>query len=136
VNSAQPPAAGRAGAELSGSAAEEGRLTSLPPAEERAEAAGLREGWRLYGQGDLQNARRVMMPGAAKSPDDPEPAYLLGMIFKAQGDRELAIRAFTAVTRTVGNISDPTRAAMIRRLAQTNLELLSRETRDEEGTPR
>jgi hypothetical protein len=94
----------------------------------REESAGLREGWRLYARGELDEARRLMMPEAARSPDDPEPAYLLGMIFKAQGERDHAVRAFAAVTRTVGNVSDPIRSAMIRRLAQANLELLGAES--------
>ncbi len=88
------------------------------------ESAALREGWRLYGQGSLDEARRLMMLEAVHSPEDPEPAYLLGMIFKARGEEDNASKAFAAVTRTVGRIADRTRSEMLRRLASANLELL------------
>lgn len=89
-------------------------------------SATLRDGWRLYGQGRLEEARGLMMPDAAQRPNDPEPAYLLGMIFKAQGEYDNAVKAFNAVRRSLDGAGDRTRAEMLRRLAQANLELLDR----------
>jgi cytochrome c-type biogenesis protein CcmH/NrfG len=64
------------------------------------------------------------MPEAAHSPEDPEAAYLLGMVFKAQGNAAYAVKAFTAARRTAGNLPDATRAGMLQRLSQANIELL------------
>jgi cytochrome c-type biogenesis protein CcmH/NrfG len=84
----------------------------------------MREGWRLYGEGRLEEAGRLVMAEAARLPDDPEAAYLLGMIFKARGEAGHAAKAFSAVERTVGSVADLTRAEMLRRLAQAHLEML------------
>jgi hypothetical protein len=110
----------RAGANRQVLTADAGETAGSEP-----ESAALREGWRLYGQGSLAEARRLMMIEAASSPEDPESAYLLGMIFKARGEAENAVRAFAAVTRTVSKISNRTRSEMLRRLASANLELLT-----------
>jgi thioredoxin-like negative regulator of GroEL len=88
----------------------------------------LSQGWRLYGLGELEEARRVMVPVSARAPGDPEAAYLLGMIFKAQGDTALAVKAFAAAKRTAGDQPDRTRAKMLERLAQANIELLRQQT--------
>lgn len=88
-------------------------------------SATLREGWRLYGAGSLEEARRLMISEAASSPQDSEAAYLLGMIFKAQGDVPHAAQAFAAAKRTVASEADRTRGEMIQRLAQANIELMN-----------
>jgi tetratricopeptide (TPR) repeat protein len=84
----------------------------------------LAEGWRLYGLGELDQARRLILPVSARSPDDAEAAYLLGMIFKAMGDPTSAIKAFAAAKQSVDLLPDRTRAEMLQRLAQANIDLL------------
>lgn len=72
-----------------------------------------------------------MMLEAAHSPEDPEAAYLLGMIFKARGEPDNAAKAFTAAARTASGIVDRTRSEMLRRLASANLDLLASSTGQE-----
>ena len=101
-----------------------GRLTTGGAEAGSSDSPALREGWRLYGLGELDQARRLILPVAARSPDDPEAAYLLGMIFKAQGDAGSAAKAFAAASHSAGDQPDRTRAEMLQRLAQVNIELL------------
>jgi TolA-binding protein len=99
------------------------------------QSTALREAWRLYGEGKLEKARQRAMPEAVSSPEDPEPAYLLGMIFKAEGDDRRAARAFAAVTRMVSSVADQTRAEMLHTLAQANLALLNPNAKERDSSP-
>jgi thioredoxin-like negative regulator of GroEL len=115
--SEQPPSSVQADAPTGAAQAAAGAKS--PP-----ESKALREGWRLYGRGSLAEARRLIMLEAAHAPDDPEAAYLLGLIFKARGEVDNAGKAFAAVTRTADRIRDRIRSDMLRRLAEANLGLL------------
>ena len=86
--------------------------------------AQLRAGWELYGAGEREAARQITMAAAARAPQDPEVAYLLGLIFRAGEETAYAVKAFIAVTKTLDTMADRTRAEMLRRLAQAHLDML------------
>lgn len=79
--------------------------------------AQLRWGWALYGSGEPARAATQARRAAGLDPSDPETHYLLGMALKAAGEKEAAVAAFRSAASGTAAVTEPSRSAMLRRLA-------------------
>lgn len=110
------------------------RLEDAPPLEDLAKLAQEKPddieaqrqyGWALYAETRFQEAVEVLKAAAEKDPHNPETQYALGLASKQAGENELAKKAFRATLDNIGKLESKTRATMMGRLAQGNLNYLT-----------
>lgn len=110
------------------------RLKDAPPVEDLAKLAQENPndieaqrhyGWALYAEMRYLDAVKVLKLAAEKNPQDPETQYALGLASKQAGDNELAKRAFRATLDNIEKLESKSRATMMGRLAQGNLNYLT-----------
>ena len=88
--------------------------------------APLERAWAAYGAQDLARARLEVEGVLEQSPQDIEAAYLAGLVARAQGEGDRATVAFQTVVDHHAQITDTTRARMLRRLAVGHLNQIAR----------
>jgi len=102
------------------------RKEAAPPAKPApAPQTPLDQAWAAYASQDYPRAEELLQGLREQAPRDVEPAYLAGLVGRAQGDTERARAGFQAVVDYHGEIADRTRARMLRRLAVGHLNQLS-----------
>jgi tetratricopeptide (TPR) repeat protein len=93
----------------------------------RPEITGLlRQGWAHYGAGEYEPAVAQFEQARHLAPDDPEPAFGLGLSHKLAGRKAQAIAAFREAAAHAEHLTDRTRATMLRRLALGHVNRLER----------
>ena len=82
-------------------------------------------GWGLYGGGQFAEAVELFSRVLALSPDSVDADYGLGLSYKAQGNKEAAVRAFEKVVELSQQVEDHVRGTMLRRLARGHINEIS-----------
>ncbi len=109
--------------------------SKAPPAEPKTDSAGLsdhdaaaflRKGWAQYGAGEVEPAIVQFEKARRLAPEDPEPAFGLGLCLKKAGQRSQATSAFRQAASLAERLTDRTRATMLRRLALGHVNHLER----------
>jgi tetratricopeptide (TPR) repeat protein len=86
----------------------------------------LRQGWAHYGAGEYEPAIVQFEQARRLAPEDPEPAFGLGLSHKVTGRQAPAIAAFREAAAHAEHLKDRTRATMLRRLALGHVNHLER----------
>lgn len=89
-------------------------------------AAQRQYAWALYAAMRYDEAVELLKKMAERMPTDPETQYALGLSSREAGDVETARNAFQAALDHVDSLESDARATMMRRLAQGNLNFLSK----------
>lgn len=80
--------------------------------------------WILYAEKDYPGSEAVFRQAAAADPQSVEVNYGLAMALKRQGKKTEAVQLFRLVDQLIQNnvlASDPTRATMLKRLAEAQV---------------
>lgn len=90
-------------------------------------AGYMRRGWAYHSRGKETQAEADFLKALEIAPDSVDAHYVLGLVFKAQGKKEDAIRSFkrTIELLEAGAVSDTTRTDMLRRLALGHINELT-----------
>jgi tetratricopeptide (TPR) repeat protein len=102
----------------------------LDPAEmpEPTDLAGyIRRGWAYHSRGINDKAEADFNQAIELAPNSIDANYVLGLVYKAQGKKEQAIKSFKTVVRLIeaDQLEDKIRAEMLRRLATGHVNELS-----------
>jgi tetratricopeptide (TPR) repeat protein len=102
----------------------------LDPAEmpEPTDLAGyIRRGWAYHSRGMHDEAEADFNQAIKLSPNSIDANYVLGLVYKAQGKKEQAIKSFKTVVKLIeaDQLEDKIRAEMLRRLATGHVNELS-----------
>lgn len=90
-------------------------------------AGYMRRGWAYHARGMESQAEADFQKALEIAPDSVDANYVLGLVFKAQGKKEDAIRCFKKSIALLesGVVTDTTRADMLRRLALGHINEIS-----------
>ncbi len=87
----------------------------------------LKRAWVSHARGEHSDAERDLRKALDKKPDLMDAHYALGLVFKAQGRKEDAIKTFREALRLAERrmSEEPARDTMVRRLASGHISELT-----------
>lgn len=88
----------------------------------------MRRGWAFHSRGQHDRAEADFHQAKKLAPNSIDVNYVLGLIYKAQGKKDEAIKSFQSVIRLIESdeLEDKTRAEMLRRLALGHVNEISK----------
>jgi tetratricopeptide (TPR) repeat protein len=88
----------------------------------------IRRGWAFHSRGQEEKAEADFHRAIQIAPNSIDANYVLGLIYKAQGKKDQAVKSFNSVINLIqtDQLEDKTRAEMLRRLATGHVNELSR----------
>jgi len=90
-------------------------------------AGYIRRGWAFHSRGQHDQAEADFHQAIKLAPNSIDANYVLGLVYKAQGKKEQAIKSFKTVVNLIeaDQLEDKIRAEMLRRLATGHVNELS-----------
>jgi tetratricopeptide (TPR) repeat protein len=88
----------------------------------------IRRGWAFHSRGQHDQAEADFHQAMKLAPKSIDVNYVLGLIYKAQGKKEEAVKSFKTVITLIetDQLEDKIRAEMLRRLALGHVNEISR----------
>lgn len=88
----------------------------------------IRRGWAFHSRGQHEKAEADFHQAIRLAPNSIDANYVLGLIYKAQGKMDQAVKSFKTVIHLIqaDQLEDKTRAEMLRRLATAHVNEISR----------